>query len=158
MTITTLLNHLMKLELMMERLYKHFEKLFVFESEAVSLFQALSNEEKAHADMISYQLRLVRNNRGIFNDVSYDLAALNSLMAQINGILTAKRPPTLHEAISFSITAERSASEFHRKTALAESNPEVGEHIRNLGAYDEAHDEQLVAFAKKLGIYEERPA
>lgn len=158
MNITTILNHLMKLELMMERLYKHFEKLFVYESKAVTLFQALSVEEKAHADMISYQLRLVRNNMNIFNDISYDIAPLNSLLTQIDGILTAKRPPTLREAISFSITAERSASEFHRKTAIAESNPEVGEHIRNLGAYDEAHDEQLVAFAKKLGIYEERPA
>ncbi|MBI5635317.1 MAG: hypothetical protein HZA15_17760 [Nitrospirae bacterium] len=155
MNITTILNHLLRLELMMERLYKHFEKLFVFEREAISLFHALSIEEKAHADMISYQLRLVRNNLKIFPDISYDISPLDSLMAQIDGILSAKRPLTLREAIFFSITAERSAAEFHRKTVIAESNTEVGEHIRNLGSYDEAHDEQLVAFAKKLGIYEE---
>ena len=158
MNITTILNHLLRLELMMERLYKHFEKLFVYENEAVLLFQALSIEEKAHADMIRYQLRLVRNNLDIFPDISYNMDPLDSLMTRIDDILAAKRPLTLREAILFSITAERSASEFHLKTAIAESNPEVGEHIRNLGSYDEAHDEQLVAFAKKLGIYEDHPA
>lgn len=158
MNITTILNHLLRLELMMERLYKHFEKLFVYESEAVLLFQALSIEEKAHADMIRYQLRLVRNNLDIFPDISYNMDPLNSLMTRIDDILAAKRPLTLREAISFSITAERSASEFHRKTAIAESNPEVGEHIGKLGSYDEAHDDQLVAFAKKLGIYEDHPS
>jgi len=147
----------MKLELMMEQLYKHFEKLFVYESEAAILFQALSIEEKAHADMISYQLRLVRNNLKIFPDISYDIAPLNSLTTQINDILAAERPPALREAISLSIALERSASEFHHKTALAESNPEAGEHIRKLGTYDEAHDKKLVAFAKKLGISEEQP-
>ena len=157
MNITTILNYLLSLELKMEQLYKHFEKLFVYESEAALLFQALGIEEKSHADMVSYQLRLVRNNLKIFHDVAYDIAPLNSLITQINDILAAKTPLPLRDAISFSITVERSASEFHRKTALAESNHEVGEHIRKLGAYDEAHDKQLVAFAKKLGIYEVLP-
>lgn len=154
MNVINVLNHLVRLELMMQALYVYFEKLFGYESEAAGLFHELSIEEKSHADLLRYQLRVVKNNLNVFSDIPYDLDSLLDLMKQIDGILSSEQPPTLRDAISFCIKAEKSACELHYNTAIAESNKEMGEVIKNLGAYDEAHNNRLMTFALTLGIRE----
>lgn len=143
---------------MMERLYRHFAKLFSGEITASRLFDELGNEEKSHADLLRYQLRIVKDNLNIFHDVAYDAVPLADLMNQIKSIVKADQPPTLREALSFSMAAERSACEVHYRTVIGESNHDMGELIRNLGAYDEAHQQRLGAFAMELGIHDSTPA
>jgi rubrerythrin len=94
---------LRKLELRVQDLYTHYHKLFSEDREAAGLFFELSLEEKSHADLIDYQLRIIKKNKLLFSDIEFDMEALNQFIAKIESRISSKKPVSLKEALEFGI-------------------------------------------------------
>ncbi len=149
MEIITALEALRKLELKIRDLYAHYHKLFDMDKEASGFFFELSLEEKSHADLIDYQLRTIKKNKLIFDDVEFDMESLNRLIAGIESKLSSKTPISLYDAVNFALELENDVLEYHYRTLIAKSNPEVGELIKKLGASDKEHFDKLKLLAQK---------
>jgi ferritin len=52
--IISALQELKKIELKAQELYRHYHKLFHNDKEAADFFLAISDEEKAHAKIVSF--------------------------------------------------------------------------------------------------------
>ena len=99
------------------------------DSEASGCFFELSIEEKSHADLLDYQLRLIRKSSVMFDDVEFDMESVNLLIAKIDSQIYSKEPDSLESALKFGMELENNALEYHHRTLIAESNPEVGDLI-----------------------------
>lgn len=143
---------LKKLENKVQALYEFYNRLFCDDREVAGVFYELALEEKSHADMIDYQIRMVRKNRSIFKEVEIDLTAVEAMIARIDALLCAEEPISLTEALKLAIELEAGALEYHYRTLIAKSNPEVGPLIRALGASDKEHADMLRDLAVKRSV------
>jgi rubrerythrin len=150
MNIVRALEMLRKLELKMENLYGHYHELFFYDTEAAGIFLLLQSEEKSHAGLLDYQIRMARKNRDLFQDVEYDMAPLEHLISRIEEAIQPADPVTVERAIAFSLEVETSACEYHYRTLIVQSNPAMEELIRNLGAADQVHAETLGTLAQRV--------
>ena len=92
MDIIKSLEALKKLELKMQNLYEFYYNNFPEDKEVAGLFFELSLEEKSHADLIDYQLRTIKKNRSMFNDVDFDIEPLNQFVAKVEAHILSKEP------------------------------------------------------------------
>lgn len=150
MNIVKALEMLKKLELKMEDLYSHYHRLFFYDPEVSGIFLLLQNEEKSHADLIDYQIRMARKNRELFQDVEYDAIPLEHLVASIEKAVQSSEPVSVERAIAFSMEVEKNACELHYRTLIVISNPEIGPLIRNLGTSDGMHAETLASLSQRM--------
>lgn len=148
MEITKALHELKKIEIKAQELYSHYHKLFHGDQEAADFFQVISEEEKSHADIIEYQIRLIRADSKSFSEVDFDVKPVNELIDKMNAQMLSTPPVSLESAIRFSISLESDAVESLYRTLMGKSNPEVAELISKLGIEDKAHLGKLKAFAK----------
>ncbi len=150
MNIVKALEMLKKLELKMEQLYSHFHQLFFYDPEAAGIFLLLQNDERSHAGLIDYQIRMARKNRDLFQDVEYDAAPLEELISKIDQAIQSAESVSVEGAVAFSMEIEKSACEYHYRTLIVKSNPEMALLINNLGASDQEHSETLGALSKRI--------
>ncbi len=143
MDIITALEVLKKLELKVQDLYAYYHTLFGADKAAAGVFYELSLEEKSHADLIDYQLRIIKKNKLMFNDVEFDMESLNQLIAKRESQISSKKPISFEGAVKFGMELENDALEYHYKTLIAKSNSEVGELINKLGTFDKEHFDKL---------------
>jgi rubrerythrin len=153
MDISKALHELKKIEIKAQELYSHYRDLFHEDQEAADFFQVISEEEKSHADIIEYQIRLIRADKKSFSDVEFDVKPVNELIDQMNVQIRSTQPVSLESAIRFSISLESDAVESLYRSLMVESNPEVAELISKLGIEDKAHLGKLKAFAKSRGYF-----
>ena len=151
MDIIKCLETLKKLEIKMQDLYEFYHKYFAADIEIAGRFFELSLEEKSHADLIDYQLRTIKKNRSMFNDVDFDIEPLNQFVANLEAHILSKEPISLADALKFGIELENDAVECHFRTLIQKSNPELGELVKKLGAYDKEHIDKLRTLAKRKG-------
>lgn len=151
MDIIRALELLKKLEVRMEELYAGYHHLFFYDTEAAEIFLRLEHEERSHAGLIDFQIRMARKNRDLFRDVAYDAAPLNSLIARIEESIPPPETLTVAQAVAFSLEIESSACEYHYRTLIVESNPDVELLIKNLGISDQIHVASLEALAQRAG-------
>jgi rubrerythrin len=150
------LEMLKKLELTVQKLYLFYNTFFLDkDEEAASFFYEISTEEKSHADLIDYELRTIKKNKSLFNDVEFDITPLNDLIAEIESHISSKEPVSLEDILNYAIELESNALELHYRTLIAKSNLEIGELIKKLGAEDEKHYNNLKQFAIKRGYLDQ---
>lgn len=152
MDIIKTLEILKKLELKARDLYEFYNKTFIYDREAAGVFYGMSLDEKSHADMLDYQIRMVRKNRAMFKDVDIDLEEVSSMIGRIGSSVSAPVPPSLGEALTLAIEFEVGACEYHYCTLLIKSNPDVAPLIRALGSSDREHAGMLRELAMRRGI------
>lgn len=152
MDIIKTLEILKKLEMKAHDLYEYYNRIFLSDREAAGAFYELSLEEKSHADMLDYQIRMVRKNRAMFKDVDIDLGAVVEMIGRIDSSVSAPIPPSLGEALTLSIELEGGAYEYHYSTLLIKSNPDVAPLIRALGSSDKEHAAILKDLALRRGV------
>ncbi len=151
MDIIRALEILKKFELKIQDLYAYYNRLFDTDKEAAGLFFELGLEEKSHADLIDYQLRTIKKNRSMFTDVEFDIEPLNQLFNKIESQVSSTAPVSLVDALKFGIELENDALEYHYRTLITKSNPEVGELIKKLGSADKEHFDKLNILAQNRG-------
>ncbi|MEW6053034.1 MAG: hypothetical protein AB1552_04480 [Nitrospirota bacterium] len=81
---------LKKLELTVERLYLFYQKLFTSDHDASAFFHQLSLDEQSHAEIIDYQIRIIRKNRGLFKDVEYDIETPAQMISDIEKLVSKR--------------------------------------------------------------------
>ena len=70
--ILTILRLIEKLEESLSKLYELFSNKFTDDQEAAGFFHKLSVEEDSHRNLVSYQIRVARQNEDIFGDAEVD--------------------------------------------------------------------------------------
>ena len=85
----------------------------------------------------------------MFNDVYFDIEPLNQFVANIEAHILSKEPISLADALKFGIDLENNAVEYHFRTLIQKSNPELGELVNKLGTYDKEHIDKLITLAKR---------
>jgi len=150
MDIVKALTALKKLELKMQELYEFYNKTFSEDKEAAGFFFELSLEEKSHADLIAYQLRNIRQDRSKFNDVDFDIEPLKQFMGEVEAIISSEKPISLVDALKLSMDFECNALEYHCRTLIRKSNPELGELIDRLGSDDKLHYDKLRSLVRTV--------
>jgi rubrerythrin len=151
MDIIKALEILRKLELKVRELYEYYYDIFKVDKEASACFFELSLEEKSHADLIDYQLRTVKKNRGMFCDVEFDTQPLNQLIAKIESKTSSKEPVSLEDALKVVIEVESDILEYHYRRLIVKSNPAVEELMNRLGTLDKEHLDKLRNLGLKRG-------
>ncbi len=151
MEITKALLELKKIEIKAQELYRHYHNIFHEDKEAADFFLVISDEEKSHAQIIEYQIRLVRADKKLFSDVEFDIKPVTELIDKITVEIGSTNPVSLESAIPFSISLETDMLETHYRTLMGKSNPAVAELISKLGTADKEHLGKLNTLAKGRG-------
>ena len=151
MDIIIALESLKKVELKLRDLYEFYHKYFLDDKEVAGFFLELSFEEKSHADLIDYQLRTIKKNRSMFNDVDFDMEPLNQFVAKVEAHILSEEPIFLEDAIKFGIELENNSLEYQYRALIQESNPELGELVSKLGTSDKEHIDKLRRLAERKG-------
>lgn len=136
------------LSILYEKLSVHFAK----DPDARVVFFRLHLEEKSHLALVQYQKRLVKQNPKKFGEIDLDLDDVVALAARVDELLWTKRFWSLREAVEVALAFERSAAEYHVRSALQRSAPDVASLIRNLGSGDHSHLAALKEFAVRRGF------
>ncbi len=140
------------LESRVQALYDYYNKLFIDDREAAGMFYTLALDEKYQCDIVAYQTRMVRRNRNLFKDVEIDVSAVDSVLSRIESILKSPTPPTLDEAVAFTLDLKVNSLEYHYTNLIAKSNPEVAPLISALASSDKEHTLMLSNLAGKRGV------
>jgi rubrerythrin len=149
MDILIALTDIEKLETKLSELYEYFSRLLSDNPALASLFKTLSEEEKSHYDLIQYQKRLIRKNKELFKGITIDVAEIRQILIKADSLLNAALPLSAEEAIQAAIEFEKSAAEYHYRTAMQQANPEVAAFLNSLGGYDDGHAHSLTEFLRK---------
>ncbi len=152
MHILNILDEIAKLELKLMDLYTFFSNLFKDDKDVSSSFFKLGLDEKGHAELAKYQKRVVRKNPNDFLDVSIDINEIREIISKAESIMKSPGPPTIEEAIKLSLLFEKSAAEYHYKSAMEQSNPEFANFLNNLAVVDNDHFETIKNLAERKNI------
>jgi len=152
MHIVTLLGPLEKLETQLSDLYKLFSETFRDDEEASIFFDRMSTDEKAHADLVRFERRLVTGNKTIFKEVEADIREIEKISASLDLLLKSAQQVSVEKALEISIAIENSVCEQHYINAITLSNPDVTRLIRSLVSFDCRHFLAFEDFARKRGL------
>jgi len=145
-TIVAVLNLLEDLETSMRDIYHWLSTELAHEPEVSRLFRRLSSEEEAHAELVRYQKRLVRQNPDKFATVSTELDELDEVLAFVRGILDTKPEMDVDRALKLAMDLESLDEERLYRRVVGESCPELLTLVENLSHNDEQHVQLLTSF------------
>jgi hypothetical protein len=63
-----------------------------------------------------------------------------------------KPPPTLEQALEFTLQLEAYSCDGHYRASLQQANPQIAAMIGNITTSDKKHLDSVLAFAQKRGI------
>lgn len=150
--IWTVLEQLEKLEGNLEILYQWFSGLFHDDKEAAAMFSHLSFEEKSHLNVVKFGLRMVMRERKAFGKVDIDMARIKEAITIIETIRLTKPPPTLEQALQFTMQLEAYSCDGHYRASLQQANPQIAAMIGNITTADKKHLDSVQSFAMRRGI------
>lgn len=150
--VVIILRHLEDVETRLAKLYKLFSEKFAEDAEAAFVFYRMSMEERSHASLIQYQLRLAKQNPKLFPAVPFDLDTTLAEKAKLTRILDRCGVLDLEGAVATGLQLETAYFESHCRAAAAASVPELSRLLASLGAGDEAHIKNLIDFAQRRGL------
>ncbi|HUT54837.1 MAG TPA: hypothetical protein VM658_15705 [bacterium] len=156
--IWTVLEQLEKLEGNLEILYEWFSGLYQDDREAAAMFSQLAFEEKSHLNIVQFGLRMVMRERKSFGKVDIDLARIKQALALIETIRLTKPPPTLEQALEFTIRLEAYSCDGHYRASLQQANPQIAAMVGNITTADKKYLASVQAFAQGRGIGIQAPA
>lgn len=152
MQILNVLDEIEKLELKLMDLYTFFTNLFKDDKDVSSSFFKLGLDEKGHAELVKYQKRIVRKNLNNFLDVSININEIHEIILKAEDIMKSPTPPSLEESIKLALLFEKSAAEYHYKSAMEQSNPEFASFLNNLASVDNDHFDTIKKLAERKNI------
>jgi len=156
MNILPALRTLEKTELAAASLYTWFHELFTGDDEAAFLFYRLSVEEKGHANLVRFIIRLAGKESLDSFALELDVVAMAKAIEEIRHIQTLSNI-SLRQAVQFALDLENQVFEFHSRKAVTAALPGIGGLIQSLGRLDQAHVMQLTDFAKERGFLFDAP-
>jgi rubrerythrin len=148
MRITDVLSRLETVESTMAEFYEWLSEVFEADADASGLFFRMSLQEKSHASLLKYGRKLVNRNPEDFEDVEFDGASVDALLASVDSFRHDSQQPSLADALFFAMKIECHPAENAHREVLAVSNPEIGQIIRTLAIADDEHHRTLQAFAQ----------
>ena len=146
------LRGLRQVEADLEELYSWFAEVFAEDLEAAELFSRLSREERSHKVLVDHQLNLAKNHSGTEVDVEVDVAALQSLLDDIQRLRSQDPPPSLAEAVSSAVMMEFVADEAYLGRVVRTSSKSIEQMIDRLVDAGQQHHGRLQGFAKSRGM------
>ncbi len=149
MNISTLLGRLNDLEHAMADLYLWLSGVFEDDPEASRLFARLHVQELSHANLVQYERRLVRSDPDTFYGVDLDVEPVTEVLGWIEEFRSGGAPPTLGEALLFSMRVESHAAEHLHRKAVAASNRDLCAMVAQLAEADRQHFETLRSFVDR---------
>lgn len=147
--ILTILNTLEELETAMRDLYKWLSTHFQDDESLSAFFRRMSAEEEAHAGLVRYQKRLVRQNPDSMDTVSVDFEEVREVIAFVQSHLTKKPDLTPREALKLATTLESLDEERLYRSVILETLPELETLIHNLTRNDAEHVHVLEQFVQE---------
>lgn len=148
MRITEVLSRLEAVESKMAEFYEWLSEVFESDTEASGLFFRMSLQERSHASLLRYGRKLANRNPLDFEDVDFDAASVEALLASVDGFRRDSPQPSLVDALFFAMKTECHPAENAHREVLAVSNPEIDGIIRSLAIADDEHHRTLQAFAQ----------
>ena len=140
----------------MAALYQQYGQWFQRDAEAGDLFNRISLQETAHRNVISFEIKMVSQNRGSFGEVDVELEPIAQFAATVNRAQTPPRPPSLEEAVRLALKLEQQAAAEHFCALLTrQSNAGVEALVKsmhNMRAANHAHLAELKSFAARRGF------
>jgi len=140
----------------MAALYKRYEQWFERDVEAGGLFRRLGQQEAAHQHVLSFEIKMVSQNRNSFGEVNVDPAPIQKFAAAVDLVQKASTPPTLAEAVRLALQFEQEAGDEHYCLLLTrQGNPGIEALVKsmhNLRAANHAHLGELKEFALRRGF------
>jgi hypothetical protein len=147
MDISQALHALDELEGNLAVAYEALSQSFSDDPALVRLFTLLSVEEFAHQNLAQYQLRLVRQNPGVFKDAQIDASRLSqAVLASAQFKARASRYGA-EDAVRISLALESDAAETYITSIVAESHPPLSKFLQAMAGDCAAHVGRLKAFA-----------
>ena len=148
MDVLKVLNKLKELEINASELYDWFTNMFESDPQAMALFEKLNKDEISHSEIIQFQIQLVSKNRKQFKDIFIDMGEIDLAIAKIQSAMKAEDPPSLQQAVEFSLELEADIAETFYRTAILDSNFQVGKMINAIVKSENDHVDRLRKFAK----------
>lgn len=140
----------------MAALYRQYGQWFQGDAEAGTLFNRMCLQETAHRNVISFEIKLVSQDRNTFEEVEVDLEPIQNFAAAVDRARNAPTPPSLGEAVKAALGLEREAAAEHFCSLLTRwGNPGVEALVKsmhNMRAANHAHLAELKSFAARRGF------
>ncbi len=149
--VITILSRIEELEGGLAEVYEWLSGQFHDSADVSGFFFRLSLDEKAHRDLVRYQVRMVRGDRKLFPDVEADLQAVDFVLHKVKQFRDSGSP-TLQHSLRFAVDVESSVAEHYVSTALGRSNPAIAGLIENLSRASSGHLKECREMAEKHAI------
>ena len=132
------------------------DRLGVLMAKERRMLKPLSQQEAAHHHVLSFEIKMVSQNRMSFGEVKVDLAPVQKFVQAVDQVLKAAPPPSLEEAVRLALKFEQEAGQEHYCLLLTQQgNPGVEALVKsmhNLRAANHAHLSELEEFARRRGF------
>jgi hypothetical protein len=138
-------------EMEVSKLYGWLAEIYAPDTEAALVFYRMHLEEKAHARLIRFQKRVVRQNPKMFRDLDLDMDALQGPLSLATSLFNARQIPDLKSAVVAAFKIESSAAETHYHTAITGSCEGITHLLSGLSSGDRQHAAALHEFGLKRG-------
>lgn len=147
MDISQALHALDELEGNLAVAYEALSRRFTEDPALVQVFTLLSAEEFAHQNLAQYQLRLVRQNPGLFKDTQIDASRLSqAVLASARFKARADRYEA-KDAVCISFALESDAAETYLTAIVADSQPSLTKFFQAMAGDCKTHIGRLKALA-----------
>ncbi|MEF9426181.1 MAG: hypothetical protein L0956_03045 [Candidatus Mariimomonas ferrooxydans] len=149
--ILTILRLVEKLEESLSNLYDWLSNKFSDNQEARSFFNQLSFEENSHRNLVSYQIRVARQNKDLFADVEADVEGIKNALEKIKLIMD-NSSLSFEDAVRLTVEIESTLAEQYAVILMKQSIKEFSKLIDSLGSGFKEHHNNLKKMANKYNI------
>ncbi len=152
MSIIRLLFWFQQIQFKMKQIYEWLSLSFVADPEACCLFQQISNDKAFYNHHLKSAILHSLSNRAGFSRIETNPGQMESMLVGLNAFQNAHPAPSLEQALEFALKAEADQSKIALAAAVAESNPCLGNLLKNIERFGQVHFEALFEFSFKRKI------
>ena len=146
MHILNVLDTMETFEGMMAETYEWLSEIFADDEDAAAFFTRMSRDEVGHRNLVRYEKKLVRENPTAFGEVTVKPEIIDEAIRKVELFRRSEPPPTLTQALTFSMMMENDVVERLHRDAILMTNPTLAGLINSLARADAAHEKELESF------------
>ncbi len=144
------LEYLERTEQKAELLYRRLAGRFASDSAVAMAFSRLADQEKAHRDIILFQMRALRGAEEVFEKIEFEAAELLAVHDEIDRAMKQRDIP-LQDAVALCIRMEDTLLERHRNLAAEKIGGDLLRMMESMVNDDAAHAEILADLIRHRG-------
>ncbi|GAB4490176.1 MAG: hypothetical protein OHK006_22710 [Thermodesulfovibrionales bacterium] len=137
-TLGRALQYLERFEQKAELFYRRLAGIFAENGSTALVFARLADQEKAHRDLILFQMRILKGSEELFSRIEFNVNEMLVAADEIDRAMT-RNEISLEEAVALCRRMEESYCESHLKLAALKIEGEMLKLVENLAADDKAH-------------------